>query len=107
MGKLGKDLGRAFQDKKETAWSKAWEKANRGKPSEEAMSEWEQVSQAPTTANTKVTDRGVMPNRSAFSPGELPKVNLPAVNKIMENKDDKKRPTYIDVEIFFHLGIQP
>lgn len=58
------------------------ERANRGKPSQEARDEWEVVAKAPNTADVQVTDRGVMPNRSAFEPGEIPKVRISTVEKI-------------------------
>jgi len=56
----------------------------RGKPSDEARAEWEQVTAAKTTADVPVTASGIMPNRSAYEPKDLPEVNLDITNKASE-----------------------
>lgn len=62
-------------------------KANKGKPSQEARAEWEVVNKAKTTAEVPVTDRGIISNRTAFEPAEIPKVKISSVEKIIaENK---------------------
>lgn len=63
----------------------------KGQPSQEARDEWEVVSPSKTTANTPVTDRGILPNRSALTPGDIPKVKIDSVEKIKEqNKKSAK-----------------
>jgi len=66
-------------------------KANKGKPTAEAREEWEIIGKAKTTANTPVTDRGVMPNRTGFQQSEIPHVKIKSVEKIIaQNKQSAK-----------------
>ena len=60
--------------------------AEKGKSSRE----WEIESKALTTNDINTSNMGFTPNKSAFAPAELPKVNIPQIN-IIKEQNEKSR----------------
>jgi hypothetical protein len=86
-------MSSVFDDYKESDYTKhvissgekkRQDRKNKGKPTAEQRSEWEVPSRAKTTADVPVTDRGIIPNRSAFGPPDLPKVKIKAVDRMQQ-----------------------
>jgi len=63
----------------------------KGRPSQEARNEWEDIKPALKTSDVPITSRGITPNRSAFQSAKLPDIKLNFVDKAAKKEAESKK----------------